>query len=351
MKKLCLKLLCLALPFVLYFGAFVYFEPYDYFGLKGGAQNEDSVITRVRSYLNAPEDSILLGDSRMAHFDLDLVAQVTGRPWSNLAFGGASMNESIDLFYLAAQRNPNLKECVFEVSFYTLRQGDARNRMQAIETVVENPVAYLFNFNYNADMLNNALLILSGGTPGATRDEGHWTDADWTDENGGALPHRRNLIGYAATLYGGGGLAKPGVLPATETAVDAAGNEFVANPRALLDALSRVTEADSAYAVNEENLQKLVELAAYCQAHGIKLTFVLPPVDDVLRQYLLTPLGITKELARIKQTLADTGAPVLDFEYEPLAAFTEDQYYDGFHLDVVHGLPQYTKILFEEVTS
>lgn len=350
MKKIWLKLLCLALPFLLYFGAFLYFEPYDYFGLKGGAQNEDSVITRVRGYLNDPQDSILLGDSRMAHFDLDLVAQVTGRPWSNLAFGGASMNESIDLFYLAAQRNPDLKECVFEVSFYTLRQGDARNRMQAIETVVENPLAYLFNFNYNADMLNNALLILSGGTPGATRDEGHWTAADWIDENGDALPFRRNLIAYAATLYGGGGLAKPGVLPATETAADD-GGEHVANPRALLDALSQVTAADSAYAVNEENLQKLVELAAYCQANGIRLTFVLPPVDEVLRQYLLEPLGINGELARIKQTLAATGAPVLDFEYEPLATFTEEQYYDGFHLDVVHGLPEYTKILFEEVTS
>ena len=67
-----------------------------------------SVITRVRAYLSAPEDAIILGDSRMAHFDRNAGAEASGRGWSNLAFGGASLNESIDLFYLAAENNPSL---------------------------------------------------------------------------------------------------------------------------------------------------------------------------------------------------------------------------------------------------
>ena len=108
MKKILPRLALLAAPFLVYFALFFAFEPYDYFGVKGGASSEDSVITRVRAYLSAPEDAIILGDSRMAHFDMNAVAEASGRGWSNLAFGGASLNESIDLFYLAAENNPSL---------------------------------------------------------------------------------------------------------------------------------------------------------------------------------------------------------------------------------------------------
>ena len=133
----------------------------------------------------------------------------------NLAFGGASLNESIDLFYLAAENNPSLNTCYFGVSFYTLRAGDSRNRMEAIGTVVKNPVAYMLNFDYNADMLGELLLRLQGVQTGATRDAGAWEAIDSVDEDGNALPVRRNLIAYAATLYQN--CAKPGTLPAIET--------------------------------------------------------------------------------------------------------------------------------------
>ena len=50
MKKIAAVLALLCAPVLVYFGVFLYFEPYDYFGLKGGAVQEDSYITRVRSY-------------------------------------------------------------------------------------------------------------------------------------------------------------------------------------------------------------------------------------------------------------------------------------------------------------
>lgn len=194
MKKIAAVLALLCAPVLVYFGVFLYFEPYDYFGLKGGAVQEDSYITRVRSYLNSPQNAILLGDSRMAHFDMEQVAQLTGRPWANLAFGGASMAESIDLFYLAAEENPNLDTCYFEVSFYTLRTGDDRNRMEHIRTLVENPLAYLFNFDCNADMLNELLLRLQGVQTGASRDEGHWTQADFVSETARPCPTAKTKL-------------------------------------------------------------------------------------------------------------------------------------------------------------
>ena len=135
MKKILPRLALLLAPFVLYTGFFFLFEPYDYFGLKGGAVSEDSMLTRVKSYVNDPADVILLGDSRMAHFDMETVSGLVGEPVKNLAFGGASLNEVIDLFHLALEENPDLHTCYFEVSFYNLRVGDARNRTGAINQV------------------------------------------------------------------------------------------------------------------------------------------------------------------------------------------------------------------------
>ena len=51
MKKLCLKLLCVALPFLLYFGVFVAFDPADYFGVNHASTAGNSVVTRVKRCL------------------------------------------------------------------------------------------------------------------------------------------------------------------------------------------------------------------------------------------------------------------------------------------------------------
>lgn len=306
MKKLLVRFSLLALPFVLYAVFFFVFEPYDYFGLKGGAVSEDSMLTRVKSYLSDPADAILLGDSRMAHFDMDTVSELRGEKTANLAFGGASLNEQVDLFWLALEENPNLSTCYFEVSFYNLRQGDERNRTEAIRTVVKNPVAYLFNFNFTADMLEQVMYWLQGVPTGATRDEGHWTEEDYLDENGQPLLFRRNLMEYADTIY---------------------------------------AQCEN-YQVDQENLEKVLEIASVCQENEIELIFVFPPVEESIHQLVIEPLGIRDDLAELKQTLAQTGAAIRDFEYQPEATFTEDEFYDGFHLDVVRGLPEYTELLF-----
>ena len=308
MKKLTARLALLALPFALYAVLFFVFEPYDYFGLKGGAVNEDSMLTRVRAYLNDPADQVLVGDSRMAHFDMELVEQLTGRPCRNLAFGGASMNEMLDLVQLALEQNPTLDTCYFEVSFYLLRSADARNRTGAIRTIVENPAAYLFNFNFNVDMLAELANRLQGIETGATRDEGHWTEADYLDENGAALPFRRNLMDYAALIR----------------------------------------SQCEGYTLNEENLDRLLQLAHTCRQRGIRLIFVFPPVEESITQLVIGPLQLAPALQQVKDALAETGAEIRDFELEPEAVFTQQQFYDGFHLDVVHGLPEYTRLLFGE---
>ena len=44
------------IPVVIYFGIFVYFEPYNYFGIKESEYTADSAIVRVRNYNAEPAD-------------------------------------------------------------------------------------------------------------------------------------------------------------------------------------------------------------------------------------------------------------------------------------------------------
>ena len=51
----------------------------------------------MREYQADPGRNLILGDSRLAHIDMDQAARVSGRQWQNLAFGGASLKETLDL--------------------------------------------------------------------------------------------------------------------------------------------------------------------------------------------------------------------------------------------------------------
>ena len=95
-KSILKKLALLLIPVYLWFAFFVAFEPNNYFGLKSGTSSSQPVA-RVRAYEQEPGTRLMIGDSRLAHFDLDLVEELTGTRWQNLAFGGASLKESIDL--------------------------------------------------------------------------------------------------------------------------------------------------------------------------------------------------------------------------------------------------------------
>ena len=69
MKNILKKMALLAIPVVLWFVFFAAFEPNNYFGLKASASSSQPVA-RVRAYQQAPGTNLILGDSRLAHFDM-----------------------------------------------------------------------------------------------------------------------------------------------------------------------------------------------------------------------------------------------------------------------------------------
>lgn len=303
------KLALALLPVAAWLCFFIAFEPNDYFGLRGeGSLN--APVSRIRAYENDMTDNVILGDSRMAHFDMELVEEVSGEAWSNVSYGGASLDESIDEFYYLYELNPDIQNVVFGVSFYTLNNNYRTvNRMATVKTQLENPAAYLFNLEYNI----NALTVFKDevllGLPDVEETAEHTPD-EYVDENGGALPFRSDLIDYAE------------------------------------NSLAPVCEN---YAVNEAALERLLELAAFCEEHGVNFTVVFPPMDESVRVLVAQPNGIDGAMADVLARLADAGVRVLDYEWENDPGYPDTAYYDGFHLDTVHGLPEWTKTLFTEV--
>lgn len=305
----------LLVPVLLYFGVFIAFEPNNYFGLRQTTSAE-APIARLQSFERSPGNSIIIGDSRFAHFDMEQVREVSGREWQNLAFGGASLKEGVDLLEWAMEKNPNLQEVVFGLSFYTINQSYNTDRMSSLEKTLSNPLAYLFNLEYNVNMLTALSERLRGLPSGAVDETGDWAyPADYTAANGTVYELHTRLAEYPATIA----------------------------PRCRN------------WALNGTELEEFRRMAQSCQQKGIKLTVVLAPMADNVLNEVCVPFGIDTQMTQELLPRLDGwgryyGFSVLDYEWQNRPAFDDDtQFFDGFHLDTRHGLPQWVSQLFTDI--
>lgn len=312
MKFILKRLALLSIPVLAWLAFFIAFEPNNYFGLKESS-NSTAPIGRIRAYEADPGPRIILGDSRMAHFDLDLVEEVSGRPWQNLAFGGASLRETCDLLEYLLDNYPQLEEVVFGVSFYSLSAAYDVDRMSTLQDVLDNPLAYCFNLEYNVNTLTNFTDWLAGRQGG--EETGDWVyPDDYTDAEGNVYPLHLQLALYPQSI-----------LPRCEN-----------------------------FRINESQAQRLYELALRCEEQGVELTVVLPPVADYIMDTVCIPLGIDQKMGEFLVTLEgwseECGFTLLDYEWTNRPDFDDDtQFYDGLHLDTRYGLPQFTEMLFTQV--
>ncbi len=311
MKKIALKLALLAVPVLLYFAYFVAFEPNNYFGLKESSAST-APIARIKEYVIEPGTNIIVGDSRFAHFDMDLIAETSGESWQNLAFGGASMRESIDLANYILDSGNETNSILIGVSFYTLNAGYDKDRMSTLEETLNNPLAYLFNLEYNINTLTTFTDFLAGRED--TEETGDWVAEDYIGADGSVSEVHQILAVYPATIY-----------PVCE-----------------------------GWTLDTTQLARLEELAARCEAEGVTLTIVFAPMASNVLEEVCTPLGIDTEMEAILPTIfaweSEYGVTVLDYEWTNRPDFDDDtQFYDGFHLDTRFGLPEWTQMLFTDM--
>ena len=292
MKNILKKLALLAIPVVVWLAVFVAFEPNNYFGLKASAGSSQPVA-RVRAYQQNPGTHLILGDSRLAHFDMDLVAEVSGESWQNLSFGGASLKETLDLADYVLDSGHPVDTLLMGLSFYTLNEGYNTDRFAQLEETLNNPLAYCLNLEYNVNALT-VLMDTVRGTPDAI-ESGDWVASDYLADDGTVL--------------------------------------------------------------NTEQLDRLHALGERCAAEGVRLVVVLPPMADNVRTEVCDVYGITEAMETdVLPTLrawSEAGAfTLLDYEWAGSCITDDDtQFYDGFHLDERYGLPDWTAQLFGDLNA
>lgn len=314
MKNILKKVLLLMIPVLAWFLFFLAFEPNNYFGLKASATSSQPVA-RVRAYQQAPGENLILGDSRLAHFDMALVDGLTGQTWQNLAFGGASLKETLDLADYVLDSGSPVDTMLVEVSFYTLNAGYNTDRFAALEKTLNNPLAYCFNLEYNVNALTVAMDTLRG-TPD-TIESGDWVESDYLADDGTILPLHRKLYDYTTTI----------------------------TPRC------------KSWALNTDQFERLRALAERCQAEGVRLVVVLPPMAGNVRTEVCDEFGITDVmqdtvLPALGEWAGEYGFTLLDYEWGGSVITDDDtQFFDGFHLDEKYGLPIWTEELFNEMAG
>ena len=315
MKSILQKLALLAIPVAVWFAFFAAFEPNNYFGFKS-TSHSTAPIARLRAFEKAPGSRVILGDSRLAHFDDALVREVSGEDWQNLAFGGASLKETNDLLEYVLDHDQNLQEVVFGLSFYTLSANYNTDRMGALEDTLHNPLAYCLNLEYNVNALTNFSDKLAGR--GDVEETGDWQyPADYTDTDGTVYDVHTVLAVY---------------------------------PKAILGRCEN-------YAVNEAELERLFTLAERCRAEGVHLTVVLPPMAELVKDEVCDGFGIStlmqqSVLPQLRTASEQSGFALLDYEWGGSCITDDDrQFYDGFHLDTRYGLPAWTQQLFGDMAK
>ncbi len=311
MKKILLKLTLLALPILAYLAFFIAFEPNNYFGLKESSAST-APIARIKEYVSEPGTNLIVGDSRFAHFDMDLIADTYGEAWQNLAFGGASLRESIDLANYILDSGNETEEILLGISFYTLNAGYDKDRMSTLEDTLNNPLAYIFNLEYNINTLTTFTDFLAGREDG--EETGDWTADDYIAADGSTSELHQILAVYPATIY-----------PVCE-----------------------------GWSLDTSQLARLEALAVRCQEEGVRLTIVFAPMADNVLTEVCEPLGIDDAMYELLPTLyrweEAYGITLLDYEWTDRPDFDDDtQFYDGFHLDTQYGLPQWTVTLFHDM--
>lgn len=314
MKNILKKLALLAIPVLVWLAVFIAFEPNNYFGLKSSAGSSQPVA-RVRAYQQHPGTHLILGDSRLAHFDMDLVAEVSGQTWQNLSFGGASLKETLDLAdYLLASGN-EVDTLLIGLSFYTLNESYNTDRFATLEETLNNPLAYCLNLEYNVNALT-VLMDTIKGTPD-TIESGDWVRSDYLADDGTLLPLHRKLYDYPAII----------------------------------------TPKCRNWTLNETQMNRLRALGDACSAREIALIVVLPPMADNVRSEVCDVFGITEAmendvLPTLRAWSAEGAFTLLDYEWGANCITDDDtQFFDGFHLDERYGLPDWTRELFTDLNA
>ena len=316
MKRLLKKMLLFTVPFFLALVFFFLFEPYDYFAVKGNAAYHSKPLSAMRYTMLRKPDKIILGDSRMANLDNNYIREISGEEYATLGYGGSQLGESIDMFWFAVEHT-ELSKVVFGLNFFTspgTQTGENRVlRVEQVEPYAKNPLKFISHINYWLETMANAKNTIQNG-----------------------IARLLNLPEFEVWVEDP---RVDNILPDSEM-----GKKWPKNIESY--GKEDIYKALTGFHIEDETYAALQEIIDYCDANGIELIFVFPPVHDSIFEYVVEPLGFGGDLERYKEFLIER-ATVYDFELRTEFSAAQDTFYDGFHL-LLDGKHLFARLLFTD---
>lgn len=311
-KRLLKKILIFLLPFVMLFGVFFCFETYDYFGLQKNPEYQIEPLSAMRAIKTKRPTKIILGDSRMANLDVEYINELTGEEYTRLAYGGAQLGESIEMFWLAT-KYCKLEKVVFGINFYTSKGtqiGNVDSQFQKAVPYANNVFKFATNMNY-------------------------WLKA---------LAHIKQAITNPIYIKMGleDRVVKPENPPKDIIIPNSTmGEKWRLNMEVYADSIQLGMQG---YDFQDATYEALQEVIDYCNENNISLIFVFPPVHDVIYERCVEVNDMWDDLREIKQFLYER-ASVYDFEIRSDFTAAQDTFYDGFHL-MLENKRLFARLLF-----
>ena len=293
MKKLYIKLVIIILPIIAYFTLFLAFDINDFSGLRkavfhnveetkliayDGTKTIDSPYSIIKYINNLGKSktvkySFIFGDSRINGIDAMKLNKLDNRNYVNLAFGGCTMKESIDEFWLAVSKTKP-ERVIFEVDYYSLNK---KRQLDRIKQVVKmDAIQYFLDYFNNKSMVDEALSklrkIKSEGTP---------------------------------------------------MTVELNKNRFATY-------LTQIKAICENYEIDEDCVSDLLHIADYCNGNHIELVFFVPPVHRSIYDGVIVFYGIDKKMDEVKERLSKKTV-VLDMQYLSKICDEDELWSDGHH--------------------
>lgn len=284
--KLAKRLAVFSIPFLIGALFVLLADPFNYFRVSSlVAEDVKAPITKklnpgfsqLSAFDRDPKPNILLGDSRMQELEPITLKEVTGDDYANLAYGGGSLREAFDSFWIASKKI-RLRKVYLGIALMTYNDYEIANRTELYKSVNENPALYFINRTVWESAIYSVYSELSGekirlGTPKMSKDE------FWQVE-----------LGILQKFY-------------------------------------------EKYTEPVKYRRELGEIADFCRQNNIELNFVIFPMHtDAQKQ--IVDLGLAKPNQAMRSELSKLGK-VYDFEKVNESTSDKNNFNDPVHLNEI----------------
>lgn len=183
-KKLFKRLFLFSIPFLSGISFITVIDPYNFLNISPVvpenikfevARQFNPCFWKLNKFEQSPNPFVLIGDSRMAPFEPEIIKEISGKDYANLGYGGATVKEIIETFWIVSKQI-NLKEVYISVNLDKYNDYEITNRVEFYKTARENSAIYFVNRGvWESAYYNLRMLLLdekfSVGVPAMTKDE------------------------------------------------------------------------------------------------------------------------------------------------------------------------------------